>query len=398
MARMETVVFLKYSPLTAKVYEDYCFKALLDAGFNVEYWNITALFSFNLSDYESYKPIDNVVVRNVLSYEELDGLVKKNLTSLFISLMTCGFNQAKLLRIFTSNNILTAFWGPDPVYSQKAPLNRRFRRVTLKKILGILENYLMYILLRLNIFHYYNYYFSVGLYGFRQIGIFDNHLLSKAKSLPVNSFDYNNYHYNTRDSLTLNNNYIVFIDQYLPLHPDNEIIGQTTIPPGEYYDSLNDFFTYLEKSSGLEVIIAAHPKAIKYKQRNFFEGRKVIFNQAGSLIRNSQLVLAHFSTAIDYAIMSYKPVLLLDSKLFENKAQQYSDYISQLATRFGLSKVYFDHYDGFQLSNNVLSITEPQRKTYNSFIEEFCKSVSIKSSNSVLVPSYIDKIFKESVL
>lgn len=390
---MATVVFLKYSPLTAKVYEDCCFKALFDAGFTVEYWNITELFNIYLPDFESYKPTENIAVRNILSYDELDRLVKDNLSALFVSLMTCEFNQAKIFRVFTSNNVKTAFWGPDPVYVQKSSFNRRFRRVTLKKILGVIENYLMHILLRINVFHYYDYYFSVGNFGYRQIGIFDNKLLSKSTPLPINSFDYNRFHYKTENTIDDEKDCIVFIDQYLPMHPDNIITGRKSIPVNDYYDRINVFFDFIEKHTGKKVIIAAHPKAQRYHDTDFFRGRKVVFNQACSLIKNASLVLGHFSTAIDYAVMSYKPILLLNSRLFEDYCPSYSDYVSSIAERIGSHFIYIEECECISNNEQLLNLSSKQRKLYCSFVNVYCSSPGLSKPNEVLILDYLRKYF-----
>ena len=56
----------------------------------------------------------------------------------------------------------------------------------------------------------------------------------------------------------------------------------------------------------MKVVIAAHPK-VEYKSNKF--NRKIYFNKTLQLIKNSNLVLAHMSTAINYAVI-YKNLFI----------------------------------------------------------------------------------------
>ncbi len=389
---MKNIVFIKYSPMTKKVYEDYCFNTLLELGYVVEYWDISNLFDFPNMCIEEYKPENNLILRSITSYKELNDLVEEKSKAVFITMMTCVYNQKKLLKIFTKYNVTTAFWGPDPVYSQKSSFNRRIKRVTAKKLFRVLSDYYLHLLLRLNLLHYYKYYFSVGEFGYRQIGIYDDKLLSRAIALPINSFDYNKYHYKSDEQGVNVNNYIVFIDQYLPLHPDNIIIGKSNIPADAYYKELNNCFSFIEKQLNMKIVIAAHPKALKYKEKDYFDGRKVVFNQTSQLIKNASLVLAHYSTAIDYAVMSYKPVLLLNAYLFEPSAPQYVDYIMSISSRLGFNVITIEDCARKLQSVNLLKLTCNQKERYESFINEYCTAKNKEMSNEFLLPQYINKM------
>ncbi len=81
------------------------------------------------------------------------------------------------------------------------------------------------------------------------------------------------------------------------------------------FSSLNKFFDKFEQSTGLNVIIAAHPKTLFTKENNSFDNRSFVKNKTFDLIKNSKGVFAHSSTSISMAILLNKPLTLLFSKV-----------------------------------------------------------------------------------
>ena len=115
---MNRIVYIKYSPLTKKVFDDYCIGVLLDNGYQVEYWDVTSMFGIDLKAFESYKPQSPLVIVKINNYRDFDANVSENKDALFISMMTCGIGQLLMLRILSRHQCRLAFWGPDPVYVQ----------------------------------------------------------------------------------------------------------------------------------------------------------------------------------------------------------------------------------------------------------------------------------------
>ncbi|MBT3464964.1 hypothetical protein HN451_08265 [archaeon] len=115
----------------------------------------------------------------------------------------------------------------------------------------------------------------------------------------------------------INSNYVVFIDQGYPTHPD---LLKKGFQPNNEYDfikSYNRFFDFIEKKYNTKVIIAKHPKSSV--NNNYFAGREVIVNKTKALILNSKFVIAHSSLINLYAVLNYKRILLVynsELKLF----------------------------------------------------------------------------------
>ena len=104
----------------------------------------------------------------------------------------------------------------------------------------------------------------------------------------------------------------VFLDQCFPFHPDfQDIKSKAPVTEERYYPSLCRFFDKLEQASGLRVVIAAHPRAPKDK--DLFAGREVVYGRSLELAQRAALVLAHTSTAVNFAVMYHTPLLFLNT-------------------------------------------------------------------------------------
>ena len=63
----------------------------------------------------------------------------------------------------------------------------------------------------------------------------------------------------------------------------------------------------MKKKYKTNVVIAAHPKSNYDKDR--FDGRAIYRLKTAELVKSCSHVLMHHSTAISYAILSYKPII-----------------------------------------------------------------------------------------
>jgi hypothetical protein len=111
----------------------------------------------------------------------------------------------------------------------------------------------------------------------------------------------------------------VFLDQYLPHHRDWAVIkGFAGFDVAAYYRGLNGLFSRIEKELGLQVIIAAHPRADYHDKPDVFKGREIVFNQTVELVRRSQLCITFSSLALNYAVIYGKPIMLATTREYYN--------------------------------------------------------------------------------
>jgi hypothetical protein len=127
-------------------------------------------------------------------------------------------------------------------------------------------------------------------------------------------FDYETYSKLNNVPEIESRKYFVFLDEFVPFHPDNMGRQVSDCQPNKYYSSINKTFNELEKEFNTNIIIAAHPRA-KYKD-NPFDGRKIVHGNTGEWVKNSDVVLIHASTAVSFAVLNYRPVISLISSLY----------------------------------------------------------------------------------
>lgn len=143
----------------------------------------------------------------------------------------------------------------------------------------------------------------------------------------------------------------VFLDEYLPFHRDLAGVGAAPPEnPDHYYGCLRAVFARIEHELGLEVVIAASPRAEYEKRPGLFGSRRVVSNQSDRLIASSRLVLAHRSTSIGMAVMFRKPVLILSTRR-QIRHWWHGIAIREHALKLGTVVHFIDDPEAMDLSN-----------------------------------------------
>jgi hypothetical protein len=107
----------------------------------------------------------------------------------------------------------------------------------------------------------------------------------------------------------------VFLDEYLPFHPDLIYTGnQSPCPSEEYYPQLRSFFGRLEAEHDVHITVAAHPRSQYEHHPDYFSGRPVIRGDTPALVQRAGFVILHASTALNFAILFEKPVIFVSNR------------------------------------------------------------------------------------
>lgn len=109
----------------------------------------------------------------------------------------------------------------------------------------------------------------------------------------------------------------------------------------EYYRQMEFLFQKLEKFYGVPVVISGHPHTV-YDQMSF-GGRAIIRGNTCELTRDAKLFITNASTAMSFAILYNKPILLVQNEHFKNNVDgcgfdnSYSNvkYIAEDALKIG---------------------------------------------------------------
>tara|TARA_R110000787_G_scaffold89306_4_gene189146 strand:- start:2210 stop:3406 length:1197 start_codon:yes stop_codon:yes gene_type:complete len=162
----------------------------------------------------------------------------------------------------------------------------------------------------------------------------------------------------------------VFVDQYLPFHPDIVAANiRQRIDPEKYYTSLNKLFDRIEERYGLSVIISPHPRANYSKHPGVFAGRTISQEKTTSLINSSRLVIGHYSTALGQAVLLNRPVMLLSSSELEQLDFKYKYIFLAFARELGTKLRYFnDPYE-----TDLEDVLDVNAERYDQFIARYLK-------------------------
>lgn len=126
--------------------------------------------------------------------------------------------------------------------------------------------------------------------------------------------------------------YVLFLDQFWPFHPDFRALDKVIPLAEDYYrDHLEVLFSFIEKTLGKRIVIALHPKAEIDLAKQIYGKRELIKNETLNLISGASFVLGHYSTSLIFALALKKPIGLIG---FDQLSKKHSFYIKNLVTHF----------------------------------------------------------------
>ena len=161
--------------------------------------------------------------------------------------------------------------------------------------------------------------------------------------------------------------YAVFIDQYFCHHLDfrsHQILH--SFSAADYYPVLTKFLLEFQEKTGLKVVVASHPRRNEILENDFGRNFPLIYNQTAQLVKDSEIVLQHFSTAVSFSVIFKKPFILLNSKMFEGTVDK---KITEFASFFNKKMVYFEN--GFNpVEQDFFSVNAD---VYNQYSNRFLK-------------------------
>lgn len=201
-------------------------------------------------------------------------------------------------------------------------------------------------------------------------------LLQTNKFIPLNSVITQNLNYKKVKQL----DYVVFIDQGFPTHPDLKRLGYLNNSAEEFINDYNNFFDYIEYNYNVKVVIAKHPKSSIKDE--LFNGRKIVVNQTQKLIEESKFVLAHFSLINNVAIAYYKPLVLMYNNELKNFPNSTYQQIRKLQQLLGVDLINLNR----QFKDINLTVN---KGLYNAYIDKYIH-VKEKTNSEIIKEAIIE--------
>lgn len=162
--------------------------------------------------------------------------------------------------------------------------------------------------------------------------------------------------------------YLVFMDTMGPLHPDYLMAPYGyRVPSDEYFKIITKALGEISSKSGKDVLIAAHPRALRYSLDEHYSPFKVEYFKSAELIRDSVAVLHPSSSAsIGMAALLGKPMTFVFSKKLRKGL--YLKIQQMVATELGCP-----HVDLERISQDFV-LEEPDEAKYESYVCNYVSS------------------------
>lgn len=180
-----------------------------------------------------------------------------------------------------------------------------------------------------------------------------------------------------------NHNQIVFLDSAMTGHPDDQKFSN---PPActedVYYPLIRSFFDKVESQTGLSVIVSIHPRlVINDDVISNYGNREIVIGESFELIKGAKLILAHNSTAINFAVLQGVPLIIFTTNQIERKFYFFMESVSKILKipRININNSY-DNLDFFEIAQRPLS-------QYNKFVEKIIKvpGSPVQNSTEILI-------------
>jgi hypothetical protein len=303
--KKKTIVLLVENPFTSRDYDRFGVEVFLSRGYAVEVWQVTPITKPHGHRRFGFQPVCDFHYL-LADTQEFESRLRDVDVAVVLCLVAYGLWSYSLFRIFTKLDVpyctMGHFWPFQ--LSMRHRLSMILRRLKARNIADWLFRRLRPQ--------------RVGIPGASMSLLLGGRLAaplapvsSRTKKIRAHVLDYDIY-LRARQNVDPNfKNTAVFLDVYEPFHPDWVNMGVKPIDPAPYYEALDKFFTSFEMSTGLEVVIAEHPRADYAAHGDVYRGRKMYKGKTVELVAACKVVLTHMSTAVNYAVMFKKPIVFI---------------------------------------------------------------------------------------
>jgi len=378
---IKKVIYIGYMPLTEKVKQDFYFEEVNAIGLVIEYWDLSNIY-FRGIYRDNYNDSKNIIVK----FSSLKD-VKKQLKGednnhvLYVINITYHYRVINLFRLLTEFNCKISCFArgalPNISFSNsKKIILKRISKVFSRPYLLInkIQNKKALYLKKFGLIKTYDFIFAAGEKGIETIGQGFLHDEKKSEIVKINYFDYDMFKQVEGTNNLINEKYCVFLDEYLPYHPDFKMFRINTIESNLYFDTLNNFFKDIEERFNISIVIAAHPKAERYKTTNPFNGRKIIFNKTAELCKYAEFAILHVSSSVSFPVLFKKSCFFISTNSIKKVMATYHQKIICYSEELGQPLINISKY-----SKNSIFLNKKDEDKYKNYKYKYLTSIETEA-------------------
>ena len=192
------------------------------------------------------------------------------------------------------------------------------------------------------------------------------------KTIKINSWDYSNSLRNKKN-IFKDKNYILYISDGESRYQSDSIFYNTKRVENTeaYLKKINLFFNSVEKKFKKKIIIASHPRGnpnLTFDNR--LGKRRIFYGKTRELAKNAKFVISLTSTALNYAILNKKPIMIIYSQSEQKKNISWIKYSSFYSSLLNCSKINIDDYKNLENIN----LKKVDLKRYKNFKKNYIYS------------------------
>lgn len=376
----KNIVLIDHEPYSTRRRKLFYIDELISAGYNVAVWDVS---QFVFPGMKVTDEITENYLEKLYTLEDLEKSLNKTNIDDTIFFVECinNWKTRKVFALLSEYKCVTIRMDMYANTTIKETLSQKLKRFLSGSFFKIIRGKIFLI--------------ARKIYNKRHHIQFPCYYLSSSaivnRTHAINHPDYELYKFQPHPSV-VKGEYIVFLDTYFPYHPDlkhfyqfdsNNIIACAK----KYHDSLNNFFSFLERKYKMPIIIAAHPKS-EYTGKEF-GGREIIKYQTNNLVTNASLVVMQTSNSISYVALANKPIVFILTDA-SNQIPRYKYATQTLAQLFDK-----DVYNIDRMKNNFSKIdcSPLDEKKRQSYIYTYLTSKETENSKNIdIIISFLKQI------
>ena len=168
------------------------------------------------------------------------------------------------------------------------------------------------------------------------------------KILRGHSLDYNMSLKSKNNILSRKEKFGLFLESASPIHNlgDSFIVGDEKNMRGtaeKWLLSLNNFFSILERTLKIKILIAPHPK-IKHKEKfsKIYNGREILDEKLSIAAKYCELIISRDSAGFSFAAFYNKPAIFVYNDELKQLKNNFINNQKNFSNELGLNPVNMD--------------------------------------------------------